>query len=111
MKPDFTLEFIKDFKQLRRLTETLKMLSAFVPDIETVDWRNRQRERIVLVRIAFRTGGKIEIVIIDALADFDAAPTRTSESFIYAALRRLMKKTDEGHRKISDLTFQTPSIH
>lgn len=70
-KPDFTLKFIKDSRELRRLSDTLISLSAFALDIETTDWWNRRRERIALIQIAFRTEGKIKVVIVDTLADLD----------------------------------------
>lgn len=76
MKPDFILKFIKDAEQLQQLSETLVSLSAFALDIETIDWWNRHRERIALIQIAFRTAGKIKVVVIDALADFDLIPLR-----------------------------------
>lgn len=75
-KPDFTLEFIKDSTGLRRLVDSLIALPAFALDIETSDWWNRQRERVALIQIAFRTAGKIKVVIVDALADFDLLPLR-----------------------------------
>lgn len=71
MKPDFTLEFIKDDNALSRLAETLLSSSAFAVDIETVEWWNRSRERITLVQFAFRREDKIKAAIVDALAALD----------------------------------------
>lgn len=71
MKPDFTLEFIKDDNALSRLAETLLSSSAFAVDIETVEWWNRSRERIALVQFAFRQGNKSKAAIVDALAALD----------------------------------------
>ena len=73
---DFSLKFIKDSNELRRLSEALNSLSAFALDIETTDWWNRHRERIALIQIAFRTKGRIKVVIIDPLADFDPESLR-----------------------------------
>jgi len=75
-KPDFTLKFVKDAQALQRLSETLISLPAFALDIETTDWWNRHRERIAIIQIAFRTEGRVRVVIIDALADFDLKPLR-----------------------------------
>lgn len=75
-KPDFTLKFVKDARALQKLSDALTLLPAFALDIETADWWNRRRERIAIIQIAFRTAGKIKVVIVDALADFDLAPLR-----------------------------------
>ena len=70
-KPDFTLEFIKDQKRLIKLSETLIEAPALALDIETVDWWNRQRERIALIQIAFRYREQPKVAVIDALADLN----------------------------------------
>jgi hypothetical protein len=71
MKPDFTLEFIKDDRSLRRLSESLMTNPAFAVDIETVEWWNRQRERIALLQIAYRDAQKPKVSVIDAFASLD----------------------------------------
>ncbi len=75
-KPDFTLKFVKDAQALLRLSDNLIVLPAFALDIETTDWWNRHRERIAIIQIAFRTEGRVRVVIIDALAGFDLEPLR-----------------------------------
>lgn len=75
-KPDFTLKFVKDAQALLRLSDSLIALPAFALDIETTDWWNRHRERIAIIQIAFRTEGRMRVVIIDALAGFDLEPLR-----------------------------------
>ncbi len=75
-KPDFTLKFVKDAQALLRLSDTLTALPAFALDIETTDWWNRHRERIAIIQIAFRSEGRVRVVIIDALAGFDLEPLR-----------------------------------
>jgi hypothetical protein len=75
-KPDFTLKIIKDAGELGRLSDLLVKLPAFALDIETIDWWNRQRERIALIQIAYRNEGQIKVFIIDALARFEPEPLR-----------------------------------
>lgn len=70
-KLDFTIKFIKDAEQLRRLADVLITLPNFALDIETVDWWNRHQERIALVQFAYRSADKIRVVIVDALADLN----------------------------------------
>jgi hypothetical protein len=72
MKPDFTLEFIRDNQALRRLTDALLDKPAFAVDIETVEWWNRSRERIALIQIAFRHATQSKVTVIDALANLDS---------------------------------------
>ncbi len=75
-KSDFTLKIIKDTGELRRLSDELISLPVFALDIETTDWWNRQRERIALIQIAFRAGGKPKVAVIDALTKLDLEPLR-----------------------------------
>jgi hypothetical protein len=76
-KPDFTLKFTKDAKELQRLSALLVTLPAFALDIETTEWWNWHRERVALIQIAFRADEeRIKIFIIDAPADFDPETLR-----------------------------------
>jgi hypothetical protein len=71
VKSDFTLEFIKDDQGLRRLAETLLEKTAFSVDIETIEWWNRQRERVALIQLAFRHAEQPKVAVVDALAKLD----------------------------------------
>jgi hypothetical protein len=70
-KPDFTLGFITEQSRLIKLSETLIQMTEFAIDIETIDWWNRQKERIALIQIAFRYKGQVKVAVIDTLADLD----------------------------------------
>jgi hypothetical protein len=76
VKSDFTLEFIKDDQALRRLADTLLTKTAFSVDIETIEWWNRQRERVALIQLAFRHAQQPKVAVIDALAKLNFAALR-----------------------------------
>jgi hypothetical protein len=71
MRPDFTLEFIKDEQGLRRVADVLMTTRAFAVDIETTEWWNRQREQIALIQLAFPNAAQSKVAVIDALAKLD----------------------------------------
>lgn len=73
---DYTIEIINNRQKLANLLGGLASAPAFAIDIETVDWWNRQRERIALVQIAFSTGSGVKIVVIDALSKLDLKTLR-----------------------------------
>lgn len=96
-KTDFTLKFIKNAGDLRRLSEALTTLPAFALDIETSEWWNRHRERIALIQIAFRTAstgigkssdGAIKVVIVDPLAGLDLEALR--QPFEHSAVVKII---------------------
>lgn len=70
-KADFTLELIKDNRNLLRLSETLTTKKEMALAIETTEWWNRQTEKISLVQIAYRSGQHTKVAVIDALSVLD----------------------------------------
>lgn len=77
-KVDFTLELIKDNRTLRRLAGTLASKSVVALDIETTEWWNRQREKISLVQLAYRSEAQIKVAVIDAFVALDFELLRTA---------------------------------
>ena len=80
-----TVEYIGDQNALAKLIERIKPASALALDIETINWWDREAERIALIQLAYReeSGPKrncatspIHVVIIDALAEFDLSALR-----------------------------------
>jgi 3'-5' exonuclease len=74
--PDFTIRLISGEDALAALVQRLEVSPALALDIETVNWWNREAERVALIQLAFREGPRLRVAIIDALADFDLAPLR-----------------------------------
>ena len=73
---DYTIEIVNDQFKLDRLVNRLAEVRVAAVDLETVNWWNRQAEQIALVQLAFRTGGKLKVAIVDALANLDLEPLR-----------------------------------
>lgn len=68
---DFSLKFISSPQALTPLADRLVSAPALALDIETVNWWDRQVERVALIQIAFREGGRLRVAVIDALAGLD----------------------------------------
>lgn len=74
---DYTIELINDQAKLIRLAERLASLPVCAVDIETIEWWNRQRERIALIQIAYRTRQRqVKVAIVDAFANLDLETLR-----------------------------------
>ena len=74
-----TVEYIVDQHNLAKLIERLKAVPALALDIETINWWDREAERVALVQLGFREGGEaspIRVAIIDALAGIDLSALR-----------------------------------
>jgi hypothetical protein len=54
----------------------LNSAPALALDIETVNWWNRDAERVALIQLAFREARQLRVAVIDALAGFALEPLR-----------------------------------
>jgi hypothetical protein len=70
---DYRLEIINRQSALEKAAEALARRPAIAVDIETLEWWNRQREKIALIQFAYRAGDEIKVMIVDALADCDVS--------------------------------------
>jgi len=61
---------------LTALLARLNSASALALDIETVNWWNRDAERVALIQLAFREARRLRVAVIDALAGFALEPLR-----------------------------------
>jgi len=71
---DFTIRLIDGGDALAAIVPKLEASPAVALDIETINWWNREAERVALIQLAFREGHHLRVAVIDALADFDLAP-------------------------------------
>lgn len=71
---DFTIRLVNSENALAALVSRLDAVPALALDIETMNWWNREAERIALIQLAFREGRHLRVAIIDALANFDPEP-------------------------------------
>jgi hypothetical protein len=68
---DFSIKFISSPPELTSVAARMASASAVALDIETVNWWDRQVERVSLIQLAFREGGRLRVAVVDALAGFD----------------------------------------
>ncbi len=69
--PDFSIKLVSSQQDLTSRVARLDSAPAIALDIETVNWWDRQVERVALIQLAFREGHQLRCVIIDALACLD----------------------------------------
>ncbi len=70
------VELINDKSALAAMVEQINAAPALALDIETVNWWDRESERVSLVQLAFRENEETRVAVIDALAGFDLEPLR-----------------------------------
>ncbi|MGH9847426.1 MAG: hypothetical protein ACREEM_52705 [Blastocatellia bacterium] len=73
-----TVEFINDNPSLLAVLARLNAAAALALDIETVNWWDRDAERVSLIQLAFRENSTPHVIVIDALAGLDLEPLRQS---------------------------------
>src|SRR5438046_2661404 len=85
-----TVEYIGDQDSLAAMIGRIQAAPVLALDIETINWWDRDAERVALVQLAFREEGReedrekglekgrIHALVIDALAGLDLAVLRTS---------------------------------
>jgi hypothetical protein len=76
MNTDYTVTYVNDRRRLEALCEGLVAVPALALDIETASWWDRRAERVSLVQLAYREGGRLRVAVVDALADLDPALLR-----------------------------------
>src|ERR1044071_5846222 len=76
MDSDYRITFINEQGRLEELCEGLGSVAAVALDIETLDWWNPQAERVSLIQLAYRAGGRVRVAVVDALARLDPSILR-----------------------------------
>lgn len=75
-----TVEFINNQSALSAAVERVNDAPAIALDIETVNWWDREAERVSLIQLAFREDGRedgeMRVAVIDAMTGFDPEPLR-----------------------------------
>lgn len=73
-----TVEYVADQHNLAALIERLQAVTALALDIETINWWDRDAERVALVQLGFRedAASPIRVAIIDALVGMDLSALR-----------------------------------
>ncbi len=71
-----TIEFVSGKSALSAALIRINAATAIALDIETINWWDKELERVSLIQLAFRENSGIRVVVIDALAGFDPEPLR-----------------------------------
>ncbi|MEK7829476.1 MAG: ribonuclease D [Acidobacteriota bacterium] len=75
-----TVEYVGDQNKLAAMIERINSVSVLALDIETINWWDREAERVALVQLGFREGGgtasPIRVAIIDTLVGLDLSALR-----------------------------------
>lgn len=73
---DFSTELVDGRQDLSALNARLMSARALALDIETVNWWDREAERVSLVQLAYREGGEVRVAVVDALSGLDPEQLR-----------------------------------
>ncbi|HEX8128503.1 MAG TPA: hypothetical protein VF527_05325 [Pyrinomonadaceae bacterium] len=68
---DFSIKLINRPQEFDAMAARLASAPALALDIETVNWWDRHVERVALIQLAFREGGRLRVAVVDALAGLD----------------------------------------
>src|SRR5262245_28652254 len=71
-----TVEFIDDQSTLLAAVDRINDVSRIALDIETVNWWDRELERVSIIQLAFRENGEIRVIVIDAMAGLELETLR-----------------------------------
>lgn len=66
-----TVEYIGDQNALAAMIGRIQTAPVLALDIETINWWDRNAERVALVQLAFWEEGQVQTVVIDVLAGLD----------------------------------------
>lgn len=73
---DYVWELVDAAPALDALAARLRHAPAVAVDIETINWWNREAEKIALLQLAFRDEDRPHVAIVDPLLVSDLAPLR-----------------------------------
>ncbi|MDT5270146.1 MAG: ribonuclease [Acidobacteriota bacterium] len=76
MNLDYQVTYVNDPRRLAVLVEALPTSSALALDIETASWWDPRAERVSLIQLAYRDGGRVRVAVVDALAGFNVNELR-----------------------------------
>ncbi len=108
------IELISDQPSLEALLARLGSAPALALDIETINWWDREHERIALVQLAWRAPrqpeGEPQVAVIDALAAIDLEPLRAPLE-LSARPKAIHNASYDAVRLSRHLKIRTSPIH
>ena len=73
---NYMADYIGEARSLAEAAVRLRGAEVLALDIETVNWWDREAERVALIQLAHREGAGMRVWVIDALAGLDLEPLR-----------------------------------
>ncbi|HEV2882328.1 MAG TPA: hypothetical protein VGX24_13690 [Pyrinomonadaceae bacterium] len=107
---DFSIRHIGSPQELASLVARLAPAPALALDIETVNWWDRQVERVSLIQLAFREGERLRVAVVDALADFPLSPLQSSLE-LSPAVKAIHNAAYDAVRLSRHFRIHTSPIH
>ena len=107
---DFSLKLVSNSQDLTSLGARLDAAPALALDIETVNWWDRQVERVSLIQLAFREGRQLRVAVIDALAGLDLDHLRPRLEFS-AVTKAIHNAAYDAVRLLRHFRIHTAPIH
>ncbi|MFN7949492.1 MAG: ribonuclease D [Blastocatellia bacterium] len=108
------IDLISDQPSLEALMARLGSAPALALDIETINWWDREQERIALVQLAWRPPeqpeGEPQVAVIDALAAIDLEPLRAPLE-LSARPKAIHNASYDAVRLSRHLKIRTSPIH
>lgn len=108
--PDHALELINEQAALTALAARINTVPALALDIETINWWDREAERVALLQFAFRENGEARVAVVDALASLDLEPLRAPLE-LSAATKAIHNAVYDAVRISRHFRIATSPIH
>jgi hypothetical protein len=104
------VELISDQAALAALAGKINSAPALALDIETINWWDREAERVALLQLAYREGGQPRVAVVDALAQVDLEPLRQPLE-LSAATKAIHNAVYDAVRLARHFRIHTSPIH
>jgi hypothetical protein len=107
---EHTVEFIHTQPQLAELADRTAKVRALALDIETINWWDREAEKVALVQLAFRENDHTHVAIIDTLANLELEPLRHPLE-LSLAMKAIHNASFDATRLLRHYRITTSPIH
>ena len=107
---DHHIELISAQPALAAMAVRIGRAPALALDIETINWWDREAERVALLQLAFREDHRPRVVIIDTLAGLDLEPLREPLE-LSATTKAIHNAVYDAVRLLRHFRIYTSPIH
>lgn len=107
---NYRVTFVNDQARLAAPAAGIESVGPVALDIETADWWDGSRERVSLVRLAYRREGELRVAVVDALAPLDPAALRRPLE-LGAAVRAVHNAAYDAARLARQYRISVAPVH